>query len=288
MPFDLAPESRMHMITSESAADGSQALVTWFSDRRLGQLNRATGAVTMAEPIGPTRVYNQLGNPHSPGRPVQHNEHQTMVLLGSDQGPNSRLSIFDPATGSKRWEVEHIRSAALVGPHVLYDKRDDAAAESDLVTRTLSLVDGDDPDEVIWSTALSVNAAGGNGYLGSVTGIDGAEQLVFVVRQHEELSEDGEDDIRFIRLPANTSTQEVPEILMAGGILGGGPTTLSHVDEHLVVAAARTSVTWQRSTGSIQQVDLAAERGVATIRSLVVIDDVVLVEHDLSQYCPTG
>ncbi len=279
MPSDLPPESRMHMITSEPGADGSQAVVTWFSDRRLGHFNRVTGEVTMAEPVGPTSVYDQLGNPHSPGRAVQHNEHQTMVLLGSDQGPNSRLSIFDPATGTKRWETEHIRSAALAGPHVLYDKRDDSADETDLVTRTLYLVNGNDPDEVIWSTALSVNAAGGNGYLGSVTGIDGMEQLVFVVRQHEEVDLDGEDDIRFIKLDATADTQAVPEILMAGGLLGGGPTPLSHVDDHLVVAAGRTSVTWQRSTGSIQRVDLADERGATSIRSLVVVDDMLLVEH---------
>ena len=170
--------------------------------------------------------FDVVGSSSSPGEPVQVGEDRVLVVLGSSFGPNTRLAVFDRTDSSLLWTLDHTRAAALADDNIVYDERNDEPPDAES-TRDLHLVSGDDPEGELWSTALSVNSDGGNGYLGTVDG-----SLVFAV--------DGETDgIAFLTID---SADDVPDLLEAAEGFGSGNSGRHHVDADVFAAATPSGV----------------------------------------------
>ncbi len=248
---------------------GKQVVV----DRRNGDhspyvINLDSGTVKPAERYGVTNRYNTYGNANSPGAPVQLGDDHFLVLLGSEQGPNSKLVVYYLDTATIAWQQEHVRSAASAGDKILHDKRTDTGRH-EVVTRRLHLVESDDPTEVVWAVDLSVNPAGGNGFLGR-----NGDGLVFLVEA------DGDDPSRgdFLVLDADGAT-DLPEVIKAAGRLGGGPSPLSHVDDDVVVAVSGQEIIWQRNGQPTQRTE------VGPVSSLTVVDGTLVAEKAGPEPC---
>lgn len=257
-----------------SPADGGSQIVLSLDERQLYDVDLATGDVHPMARILARNGFDQFSDGNWPGSPLQATDRHVLVLQGSFDGPDSMAEIYDRADGTVIWRQEGVRSATLVGDHVLYDVRNQAD-RFDPVTRTLHLVALDDPDSPRWSTDLSVNSFGGNGLIGADN--DG---LIFVV------GTDG-DNHEFLVVPF--SGESVPDVLRAGGLSGGGPSTMNHVGNGLLVAATETGIIWQRGGRDLQRRstdELTGSVGVRqNISALAVVDDVLVVQAEPSLYC---
>lgn len=91
-----------------------------------------------------------------------------LVLLGSELGPDRRLSVFDRADGSLRWTLDGIRDADVAGQQIIYDRRT-SSADGNGPTREVFMVDQFDPSVVAWS-AVADKSLGG--FMGRLDGRD--------------------------------------------------------------------------------------------------------------------
>ncbi len=165
--------------------------------------------------------FNVIGSDSSPGEPIQIGSKLMLVVMGSSFGPNTRLAVFDPTDGSPLWTLDHTRAAAVAGPNILYDKRNEEPPEA-VSTRDIHLVSGRDPERELWSTALAVNDDGGNGFLGTSDG-----DLIFAV-------EGGDVGLEFLSIGG---PDDVPDLIEAAAGYGSGPTGHHHVDGEVLAAA---------------------------------------------------
>lgn len=216
----------------------------------------ATGTTVNGDRLPLDEVYQGLGASSSPGLPLQANDSLILAVIGSPMGPNTRLAVFDGVTGSFKWSIEDTRAGALAGDHILYDKRNEEPIDAES-TRDLYLVDGADVDRVVWSTALAVNEAGGNGFLGMI-----GEDLVFAVTS-------GTGDLEFLTI---SDESDVPELLQAADWFGSGPSRRHHVDEDILVAGADTGFVVQIPGGDAERID--TDRPVSWVKRA---DDRVLI-----------
>lgn len=149
----------------------------------------------------------------------------TLVLLGSNLGPNRRLVVLDVLTGELLWTLDGVRNAAAGDGDVLYDRRN---TNVDDPTRDVFVVDADDPNTVRWSTASS-------GELGGYIGTNESGH-VFVVR-----SESG---------PAQLTP--LPRSATPPALLDRAPQptpSVSLVTDDLAAVAVGAGVLYRRPTG---------------------------------------
>ncbi len=240
-PFDPAAQLGVgYRLTSNVADvmfDGKvvRQVYTGGSGGRIEVRTVADGSVTTGDPIPFGDDFDNLGASSSLGQPIQATDDLILAVLGSPVGPNTRLAVFDGADGGLKWSIDDTRAGAIAGDQILYDKRNEAPVDADS-TRDLYLVDGDDPEKVIWSTALSVNDLGGNGFLGMA-----GDDLVFAV-------ESDRFALEFLRIG---DEGDVPELLRAAEGFGSGWSGVHHVDEDILLAATSDGFRVETAAGEL-------------------------------------
>ncbi len=262
--FDPAP------IASTPAGDERPVLV-WFHDgaEPVLRIESADGTITDTSPLPWTGVYDAFGSQSSLGPWLQVGRRHAMALFGSSQGPNARLTVYGLDDGLPRWTQEDLRSAALApdpadpdGDLVVYDVRNDLP-ETAVSTRELTVVRADDPASELWSTALTVNTQGGNGFLGATD--DG---LVFAVTPPGRPST--------VELLVVAGADDVPERIRAAEGYGGGPSDRHLIDADVVAVAVPEGVLVR--SGADEEL-VALDR---PVRHITRSDDLLLVTigHD--------
>ncbi len=224
----------------------------------------ADGATITGDRIPFGDGFDDLGSSSSPGDPIQASDDLILVVIGSPVGPNTRLAVFDGSDGTLKWSIEDTRAGAVAGDDILYDKRNDEPVDA-VSTRDLYLVDGDDPDEVVWSTELTVNEIGGNGFLGMA-----GDDLVFAV-------ESTDVPLEFLVI---SDEGDVPDLLDAAEGYGAGWGSRHHVDDEIFVAGFDGRFWVQPADGEIIEVE--TEEPVSWVRR---VDDRVLVVASHQQFC---
>ncbi len=224
----------------------------------------ADGATVEGDRVPFGGGFNIVGSSSSLGEPVQANGELILTVIGSPDGPNTRLAVFDGSDATFMWSIEDTRAGAVAGDDILYDERNDEPVDA-VSTRNLHLATGDNPDVVKWSVALSVNEEGGNGFLGMA-----GDDLVFAVTSERS-------DIEFLVVGDES---DVPDRLEAAEGYGSGPGPRHHVDEEIFLAGSEDGFQVQLANGEL--IGHETEQPVNWVRR---VDDRVLVVAAEQQFC---